>query len=61
MTHGLLMLQVGGAVPTLRRSQVSLSAYCPPFGRTDPARQRGAEVAMRAFLERLAAFFTTTS
>jgi len=62
----------GGVLPVLdgdlevaplgeRRSQVSLSAYCPPFGRTDPARQRGAEVAMRAFLERLAAFFTTTS
>ena len=39
------------------RSQVSFSAYCRPYGRWDPGTQRVAEVAMRAFLERLAALF----
>jgi hypothetical protein len=62
----------GGVIPVLdgdlevaplgeRRSQVSLSAQCPPYGREDPARQRSVEGAMRAFLERLATLFTTTA
>jgi len=55
----------GGVLPVLdgdlevaplseSRSQVSLSACCPPYGRADPATERVVEVAMRAFLERLA-------
>jgi hypothetical protein len=39
------------------RSQLSLSAQCAPFGRSDPASQRVVETGLRAFLERLALVF----
>lgn len=62
----------GGVLPVLdgdlevaplgqSRSQVSLSAQCQPSGRTDPALQRVAEIAVRTFLEQLAALFKDPS